>query len=218
MSSGWRCCSVDHVFDDLKALIDYIETVYTSITDVWNASSDSKVNLKKTYVSDISSDSAIYAAISEYVRLLNAYSAEVSLQLSSVCNCQVTARVKAQNSIEFKIYNYKSARHGYGKVPISKCFNDLFGIRIILSPAQSFSEIMSFVERTYSGKYKCIDSSKNDYRAVHLYFKKDNQSFQWELQIWNDLDKDRNFISHKQYKQEYTSWEKEAKEGGIING
>lgn len=209
---------MNDVFDDLKALIDCVESVYTSVTEEWIASSGTKINLKKTCVSDISSDSAIYKAISEYVRLLNAHSAEVSLQLASACDCPVTARVKAQNSIEFKIYNYKTARHEFGRVPISKCFNDLFGIRIILSPAQSFSQILSFIENTYSGKYKCIDSSKDDYRAVHLYFKRDNQSFQWELQIWNDLDKDGNFASHKQYKQEYTYWEKETKEGGIING
>ena len=28
---------------------------------------------------------------------------------------------------------------------------------------------------------------------------------------------DSNFSSHKKYKQEYTAWEKESKEGGIIN-
>ncbi len=51
-----------------------------------------------------------------------------------------------------------------------------------------------------------------------MYFKEDNYSFQWELQIWNDCDVDGNFASHKKYKQEYTTWEKESKEGGLIDG
>lgn len=135
-----------------------------------------------------------------------------------MCSCKVTARVKAQNSIEYKIQNYKTEKHEYGKVPINKCFNDLFGIRIILDSLLSFDQISSFIESTYPGKYKCIDSSKNAYKAVHLYFKKSNQSFPWELQIWNACDVESNFNSHKKYKQEYTTWEKESKEGGIIDG
>ena len=206
------------VFDELKDLIDYIDSLYLSITDEWHKTNGTKVNLKKSLVSDIDADSAIYKTISEYVQLLNDHSADVSLALSFACSCKVTARVKAQNSIEFKIHNYKTEQHEYGKVPINKCFNDLFGIRVILSPAQSFEEIIAFVEATYPGKYRCIDSSKKDYKAVHLYFRKNNQTFPWELQIWNECDVENNFTSHKKYKQEYTTWEKEIKEGGIIDG
>ena len=207
-----------NVLDELKSLIDYIEVVYSDITSEWAASNSVKVNLKKSLVSDIEADSTIYKTISEYVQILNDHSAEVSLGLSSVCACKVTARVKAQNSIEFKIHNYKTEQHEFGKVPINKCFNDLFGIRIILSPEQSFEQIISFVKDTYPGKYRCFDSSKHDYKAVHLYFRMNNQTFPWELQIWNVCDVDNNFISHKNYKQEYTTWEKEIKEGGIIDG
>lgn len=62
-----------------------------------------------------------------------------------------------------------------------------------------------------------LDSSKQDYRAIHLYFKKDNYSFPWELQIWNECDSERNLISHKKYKQEYTAWEKKNKKGGTLD-
>ena len=96
--------------------------------------------------------------------------------------------------------------------------NDLFGVRIILEFPLTFGQIYAFVEETYQGRYRCIDSSKNDYKAVHLYFRENNQSFPWELQIRNKDDVESNFASHKKYKQEYTTWEKESKEGGIING
>ena len=206
------------VFDELKDLIYYIQTVYTEITNEWLHGESAKINLKKSQVSDIDVDGTIYKSIMGYVRLLNERSAGITLQLYFVCSCQVTARVKAQNSIEYKIQNYKTDRHEFGKIPINKCVNDLFGVRIILESPLTFKEIHTFVEETYQGKYRCIDSSKLDYKAVHLYFRENNQSFPWELQIWNRCDVESNFASHKKYKQEYTTWEKESKEGGIIDG
>ena len=205
-------------FNELKNLINYIQTVYTEITNEWLCDASIKINLKKTRVFDIDIDGTIYKSIMEYVQLLNERSASISLQLSSICSCQVTVRVKAQNSIEYKIQNYKTERHEFGRIPINKCFNDLLGVRIILEPSLTFDEIHSFVESTYQRRYRCIDSSKLDYKAVHLYFKESNQSFPWELQIWNRCDVESNFISHQKYKQEYTTWEKESKEGGIVNG
>lgn len=211
-------CTMGNVFDELKNLIDYIQTVHAEITDEWLQGASVKINLKKAQVSDIDIDGAIYKSIMEYVQLLNERSANIILRLSSVCSCQVTARVKAQNSIEYKIQNYKTDRHEFGKVPINKCINDLLGVRIILESPLTFDEIHAFVEKIYQGRYRCIDSSKLDYKAVHLYFRVNNQSFPWELQIWNRCDVESNFDSHKKYKQEYTTWEKESKEGGFIDG
>lgn len=206
------------VFEELKSLIDFIQSEYDVVTGEWLCSTSTNINLKKSQVADIDVDGSIYKSIMEYVQLLNARSAGITLQLSCMCTSKVTARVKAQNSIEYKLQNYKTDRHECGKVPINKCVNDLFGIRIILDVPLPFEEIHAFIQDTYDGKYKCIDSSKYDYKAVHLYFKKNNQSFPWELQIWNRCDADNNLASHKKYKQEYTTWEKESKEGGIING
>lgn len=206
------------VFDDLKNLIDYIQTVYTEITNDWQHSENVPINLKRSRVCNIDVDGTIYTSIMQYVQLLNERSADITLKLSSICSCPVTARVKAQNSIEYKIQNYKTERHEFGKIPIIKCINDLFGVRMILQSPLTFEEILAFVQKTYQNKYRCIDSSKRDYKAVHLYFKENNLSFPWELQIWNKCDVESNFTSHKKYKQEYTTWEKEIKEGGIIDG
>lgn len=204
-------------YDELKALIDYIQSVYEQITDTWNKQAVGSVNLKKSLVKDIDVDGKIYLTINEYVKLLNKHSSLIFIELPFVCASQVTARVKAQNSIEAKIQNYKTQRHEFGKVPINKCFNDLFGVRIFLKNPLTYDEISAFIEETYHGKYKCIDSSKFEYKATHLYFKEGNTNFQWELQIWNECDRENNLNSHKKYKQEYTTWEKESKEGGIVN-
>ena len=205
------------VYDELKALIDYVQSVYDEITNIWQEQAICKINLKKSQVKDIDIDGKIYSTINEYVKLLNKQSSIVFIQLPSICSSQVTARVKAQNSIELKIQNYKTAKHEFGKVPINKCFNDLFGVRIILKKPLSYDEITAFIKQTYDDKYKCIDSSKLEYKATHLYFKQGNTNFQWELQIWNECDRENNLKSHKKYKQEYTTWEKESKEGGIVN-
>ena len=205
----WRCT--------INRKTSPLNSPYTEITDEWLRETPTKTNLKNALVADIDADGIIYKSIMEYVQLLNEKSADITLPLASVCSCKVTARVKAQNSIEFKIQNYKTERHEFGKIPINKCINDLFGIRIFLREPLTFDEVYSFIEDTYPNRYRCIDSSKFDYKAVHLYFKENNQSFPWELQIWNMCDMDSNFSSHKKYKQEYTAWEKESKEGGIIN-
>ena len=102
----------------------------------------------------------------------------------------------------------------FGKEPINKCFNDLFGIRIIVENNLEFLEIKEYVENNYQN-IKVIDALRGEYKAVHLYFKQDNFSFQWELQIWNKEDEERNINSHKIYKQDYTKWENENKGGKI---
>lgn len=209
---------MDYIFDELKNLIDHIQSVYTAVTSEWLHGTGAKINLKRSQVADIDVDGAIYKSMIEYVQFLNERSAGISLQLSSVCSFPVTARVKAHNSIAYKIQNYKTDRHAFGKVPINKCVNDLFGVRVFLETPLTFDELRAFIEDTYQSKYRYIDSSKGEYRAVHLYFKENNLSFPWELQIWNQCDADRNFASHKKYKQEYTTWEKESKEGRIIDG
>ena len=124
---------------------------------------------------------------------------------------KVNIRAKAKNSIEYKIENYIK-NHENGEIPINKCFNDLFGIRMICSDEMENKKIIQLITNKYKN-LKCIDSSKKDYKATHIYFKKDNFSFQWELQVWNKVDEINNIKSHEKYKQDYVRWEKENKGG-----
>lgn len=202
-------------FEDLRDLIDFIQPEYTKITNEWLCSTQRKINLKNHLVADISTDGLIYKNIMEYVKWLSERSAGITLQLKKICDCEVRARVKAQNSIEFKIQNYKTEKHERGKIPINKCLNDLYGCRIVLREPLTYGEIHSFIDECYQYRYRCINSSKFDYKAVHMYFKESNHAFPWELQIWNTQDAERNIKSHNEYKQAYTAWEKEVKEGGL---
>lgn len=61
---------------------------------------------------------------------------------------------------------------------------------------------------------KCIDSTKGEYVAIHIYFgNDDNTKFQWELQVWDEKHEISNLDSHACHKQGYTKWEKDNEEG-----
>lgn len=201
-------------WDELKSVIDSIQMLYEQITKLWVKQEDTRINLKRTLVSEIETDNDIYKKVFRYVHLLSSHSADMILSVCGTEPNKVSARIKTKNSIAYKIKNYRTEVHGYGKIPINKCLNDLFGVRIILASAVTFEQIDSFIKRAYGDKYKYIDSSKLDYKAVHLYFKKDNFSFPWELQIWSECNKEANIRSHARYKQGYTKWEHENEEGG----
>lgn len=123
---------MESVFDELKVLIDYIQVLYTKVTAEWMSRAVEKVNLKKAQVVDIEANGIIYSNITEYVQLLNEQFSEISLLPSGLCHCHISNRIKAQNSIESKIQSYKGERHEFGHIPVNKCINDLFGIRVIL--------------------------------------------------------------------------------------
>ena len=206
------------VFIELKKLIDYIQSIYSKVTVEWLETAENVVSLKTALVRDVDADSVIYQNIMSYVQLLSERDIDFILNFSTVCAYPVTTRIKTANSIEYKIQNYRTQKHQYGKIPVNKCINDLFGIRVIVDKSLTYEDVSDFIKQTYSDKYKCIDSSKQEYKAIHIYFKEGNKAFPWELQIWNTCDAESNFASHKKYKQEYTTWETESEKGGIIDG
>ena len=201
---------MDKVYNELGSLIKYVQSMYTEVSDKWIDSNENQINLKRIYVLDADKNSKIYELILKYREFLGTYSALINLGVRSVCSYKVMSRIKTSNSIGYKIQAYKSQRHQCGKVPIIKCLNDLFGVRIILEQPLVFADIRDFVKSEFPDAcYRCIDSSKDEYRAVHLYFRAGNYAFPWDLQIWNECDTGTNLASHKAYKQDYVIWEKE---------
>ena len=117
--------------------------------------------------------------------------------LKEVSNLQsdtnrISIRIKQLNSIEYKIFRYNTGSLK-GKVPINKCLNDLFGVRIIIDDSFTHDELMEHIEEKYLGM-KLIDASKNGYVASHLYIMTANQLFPWELQIWKKEDERNNLV------------------------
>lgn len=202
------------MLEELDKLINFIQTEYIQLTSKWEQSEYyTKINLKSNQVCDLLENKLILDTIVNYREFINQNNIQLLMDFKKFNSQKATVniRTKAKNSIEFKIENYIK-NHENGKVPISKCFNDLFGIRIICAEELSFDEVLELINTKYNN-LKCIDSSKNDYKATHIYFKKDNYAFQWELQVWNKLDEVNNINSHEKYKQDYVKWENENKGG-----
>lgn len=202
------------MFEDLGKLIVAIQINYNRICNMWSESVDKQINLKKKLVIDSKEDAEILDSIWRYRSLVNDEMINIMYNLNTMSydKSSVTSRVKAQNSIVYKLENYCSY-HESGKIPLKKCVNDLLGIRIVINEEFVYRDIKDYMEENFP-QYKCIDSSKLSYKATHIYFEKGNFFFPWELQVWMAKDEKSNFASHKEYKQEYTKWEREN-EGGV---
>lgn len=205
------------MFEELDRLINFIQKEYIEFNEKWKKSDYYyKFNLKNNWVCDLLNNEMMLETIFNYREFINENNIQLVMDFKQFNSeiSKVNIRAKTKNSIEFKIKNYND-NHENGKIPIEKCLNDLFGIRIICSQKLNYDEIVNFI-RERNKKMKCIDSSKKDYKATHIYFKQDNFNFQWELQIWNKEDETNNINSHEKYKQDYVKWEKENKGGENI--
>lgn len=201
------------MLEELDKLICFIQNEYFEFNKKWEKSGCyRKFNLKKNLVCDLSKNENIIDTIFNYREFINENNIQLIMDFKQFNSemSKVNIRTKTKNSIEFKIKNYND-NHENGMIPIEKCLNDLFGIRIICNQRLSYNKIAKFIEEKHKN-LKCINSSKKDYKATHIYFKQDNFNFQWELQIWNKEDEINNINSHEKYKQEYVKWEKENKE------
>ena len=203
------------MLDELEILLDSIKKQYKNLYSEWKQSNlYVPINQRKNLVKDIKNNNEILNTILDYRVFLNENHLDIKIVFDQLhLQSEVNSRVKAQNSIEYKLNNYMTEKHEYGEEALNKCLNDLYGIRIIFKDNIEYNVIKEFVERKYKGKLKCYDASKGNYVATHIYFKEDNYSFQWELQIWDDAHYASNIISHEYYKQDYTKWEEENKGG-----
>ncbi len=204
------------MLDELDILINFVMKQYKYLYLKWkNSDFYLPIHQKRNLVKDVKNNSEILNTILNYRLFLNENHLDIKLAFDQLnIQSEVSSRVKAQNSIEFKISNYMTNKHEYGKVALNKCFNDLYGIRIIFNENVEYKDIKKFVDEKYKKKLKCYDASKENYVATHIYFKEDNYSFQWELQIWDKAHYESNIISHEHYKQDYIKWEEENKRGG----
>lgn len=201
------------MFKTLDQLIDKLLPLYNTINESWGKmDSFNSINLKKKSIADIQKEQKIWNSILQYRKFMAAHQLDVLQEISSLQSdvSRISVRIKQLNSIEYKIYRYNVGELR-GKVPINKCLNDLFGMRIIMDDSFTHDDLKEHIEESYLDM-KLTDASKKEYVASHLYIKPSNQLFPWELQIWKKEDERNNLESHKLYKQDYTSWENEYKD------
>ena len=194
----------------LKELIVLIQNKYDEISEEWFKNSEYiELNMRKYKVIDIYNDELLLLYIQNYRNFVNNNALEITNSIRSLeTSNKIQCRVKALNSIQYKIENYK-INHEQGKIPIRKCLNDLFGIRMITNEQLEYEKIKQFIDEKFP-KLKCIYAKRGQYQAIHIYFGNDNnKKFQWELQLWDKEHEESNYLSHKEHKQGYTKWETE---------
>ncbi|KMK52629.1 hypothetical protein FEFB_16380 [Fructobacillus sp. EFB-N1] len=117
-------------------------------------------------------------------------------------------RVKSKESIQAKIeWNFEKEK-STNKIPVIKWLNDTFGMRIIVSDTISDDELIKMLEdckckctmRYYLKKYPKTGPTLK-YQAIHCYFKENNKTFPWELQIWKESNAKMNIFSHTEHEQ-----------------
>ena len=106
--------------------------------------------MKKKQVIDARENAEIIDSIWKYRALVNDEIINIMFNLNMIDyeKSSVTSRVKAQNSIEFKLDNYVT-NHEYGKIPLKKCMNDLLGIRIIIDDIFTYDDIKEYCTTYY---------------------------------------------------------------------
>ena len=159
---------------------------------------------------DLANDDLLFTMILKYRSFLLSTNLDSTIGEYEREEFEIKCRIKVTDSIQSKIERYLNMEH-QGRVPVNKCINDIFGIRVIANSTISHEEICRHVFDTHG--LKCIDSSKTNpengkliYIATHIYFKNGNMDFPWELQIWFTENAEKNYASHEQHKQRYTKW------------
>lgn len=198
--------------DELERLVKFIHNEYNTLNEKWkNQDQYTSLNMKKTRVEDIYLNDKILDYVYEYIAFLKTNTMDMEFMSNEMkklgINSKVNNRIKALNSIQLKIEKYKNSPEK-GKIPINKCLNDLLGFRIICNKDINYQDVLKLKQEKFPF-LKCINAKRGEYRAIHIYFgKEDNKNFQWELQVWNKCMERSNLISHAKHKQEYIKWEK----------
>lgn len=198
------------MLNEIKELLQFLQNEYIEIIEIERPINN--INLSMKQVKEVINNNEIKTSVFEYRSYMNNKIIEIGYRLNNLgIKSMLECRIKNIHSIYDKLTKYTNGKEE-GKIAINKCLNDILGIRIILDNNIEFNTIKDFITENFNN-IKCIDSSKNEYKAIHAYIKRDNFCFPWEVQIWNCGDEKLNKESHFKYKQEYTNWEDKNKGG-----
>lgn len=193
---------VNELIDDIKAMHDKYSLIFSWICE---SKSIEMLNFKKiTVAKTIQHNNApidkLRSIIIEYISFLSENTTKDFRLDEKYCDFNFRTRIKNKESIFHKLHAYTIGKEE-GKIPLNKCLNDIYGMRIIVPNKENIIDNINIESRGH--KIKCLDSSKNGYFAHHVYFYHNNFHFPWELQIWDAKDEINNIRIHQQYKQAY---------------
>ncbi|NLC65722.1 MAG: hypothetical protein GX752_02115 [Clostridium sp.] len=200
--------------DDYNKIIRLFDDSYKEFSKKWNSSNS--INMKRRTIYDIHDDETDFIndefslIIKEYYNYCNIFMIEQKINLKSVTNKNIRARIKDIDSLMAKIHKKRFEKNG--RFPINKVINDIVGFRIIDSNFEQNNKkklLKLIKELTDKGKIKIriLNREGKEYKATHIYFKGiNNYCFPIELQIWDEADKETNIKAHNLYKQNYINY------------
>lgn len=210
----------------LQRIIKEIFKRYQQYSKEYETSETEKINLKRKCIYHFLEkeneilDSNIFREIENFKNLIDQEASSFLID-EEISILNTDRRIKNDKSIYNKLLKYRMGPEE-GKIPIQKCLNDLLGYRFIFTNNINFDDLYDCLkgivekDKELNSKVRVLDSSKNNYKAIHLYFKGvSNCTFPCELQVWLNDDDKTNKQSHKLYKQDYLNWEE--KETNIVS-
>lgn len=202
----------DYFFERLSNLIDRVETEYERVNTMWLQETEQPQNLSKIRVKHYPDTPALEEQTDEYRRFLAYHLDDSAFTSLSEQGFDVSYRIKTNDSIADKIRRYIFNPKLQGNAPVNKCLNDLCGVRVIARCSIPPQDVIEYVVR-FHPELKITDSTKTQdgnviYIATHIYFRKDNRTYPWELQVWSADDAELNLKSHREHKERYTGWNK----------
>lgn len=198
----------DSVLPYLSTVIKSFNSMYLEFNSNYYLEHPNQLNLKKTYVSYCELDSNFNSTIITYLNCVPDFLFENNnyFALQTTKYGTFRARTKSLESLYVKIHHYSQKELTEGGAPVNKCLNDLFGSRIILPHIRTKLGLITqmLTDLKNSGiiwRYYIRDKNDN-YFAIHCYFKQDNFTFPWELQIWDYNDEANNIKAHEAHEEQ----------------
>lgn len=212
-------CEIESFCNDLHQLIQEINKLHSDFSTEFSLNKDVKhFNLRKKqirHITEVTEKKGLFSIDNDFFILLQHYAEKLENVVIYndleylYSDFDLRLRVKQPDSIVNKLKYYRVGKLESGQIPLRKCLNDLLGMRITIDSFDHNNDCFQNICESLMEQYriKCMDSSKDDYKAFHFYFYgESNTFFPWELQIWRTEDKEANNRSHQFHKQEYKNW------------
>ncbi|MCI1466509.1 MAG: hypothetical protein LKH26_02160 [Lactobacillus sp.] len=135
---------------------------------------------------------------------LDEYLFELNLRLRQLNLGTIRSRAKDPETIIKKMQQYAAREQKIHGLPISKCLNDLQGMRLIAPNVNNnWPNIDKLLQSCHDKKQikRFYYRDQDNYKSFQCYIQCDNKYLPWELQIWDSADELTNNLAHVKHEQ-----------------
>lgn len=196
----------EYTYEGLRRIIEAIkeDCVQSNEKFLSDRTNPVKINLSKS-ISKTTASNGFFKMIVDYTEFLTQEYLTSDNFFNLTINYGLRSRVKLRESILIKLKKYQTNELNSGSLSMNRCLNDLIGMRVILNGIEGSescvrSELNELKQLGIISRWYFREDG--DYQGYHCYFKLDNNSFPWELQIWDTKWQTKNLEDHKRHEAE----------------